>query len=73
MLLQPHPLLWRAIEHIRMIRFAYRGKDRLVEPHDHGILDGSGQLLSWQVAGRSSRPLPNVRKKPKQPAQGEGA
>jgi len=59
MLLQPHPLLWTAIENTRMIRFAYHGKDRLVEPHDHGILNGSVQLLSWQVAGRSSRPLPN--------------
>src|ERR1041385_8643804 len=59
MLLQPHPLLWRAIENTRMIRFAHHGKDRLVEPHDHGILNGSVQLLSWQVAGRSSRRLPN--------------
>ena len=59
MLLQPHPLLWTAIENTRMIRFAYHGKDRIAEPHDHGILKGSVQLLSWQVAGRSSRPLPN--------------
>jgi len=47
------------MENTRMIRFAYHGKDRLVEPHDHGILNGSVQLLSWQVAGRSSRTLPN--------------
>jgi hypothetical protein len=59
MLLQPHPLLWRAIENMRMIRFSYHGKDRIAEPHDHGILNGSVQLLSWQVDGRSSRPLPN--------------
>ncbi len=59
MLLQPHPLLWTAIKNKRMIRFAYHGKDRIVEPHDHGILKGSAQLLSWQVAGRSSRRLPN--------------
>lgn len=59
MLLRPHPLLWTAIENTRMIRFAYYGKNRLVEPHDHGILNGSVQLLSWQVAGRSSRTLPN--------------
>src|SRR5215467_5061952 len=57
--LQPHPLLWTAIENTRMIRFVYHGKDRLAEPHDHGILNGSVQLLSWQVAGRSSRRLPN--------------
>ena len=59
MLLQPHPLLWTAIENTRMIRFSYHGKDRIAEPHDHGILKGSVQLLSWQVDGRSSRPLPN--------------
>jgi hypothetical protein len=59
MLLQPHPLLWTAIENTRMTRFTYHGKDRQVEPHDHGILNGSVQLLSWQVSGRSSRPLPN--------------
>jgi hypothetical protein len=59
MLLQPHPLLWTAIENTRMIRFAYHGKDRLAEPHDHGILNGSVQLLIWQVAGSSSRRLPN--------------
>jgi hypothetical protein len=58
-MLQPEPLLWAAIENRRMVRFHYHGKDRLVEPHDHGILKGSVQLLSWQVAGSSSRPLPN--------------
>jgi hypothetical protein len=59
MLLQPHPLLWTAIENTRMIRFAYHGRGRIVEPHDHGILNGAVQLLSWQVGGSSSRPLPN--------------
>ena len=58
-MLQPDPLLRMAIENSRMLRFVYHGKDRLVEPHDHGILNGSVQLLSWQVAGSSSRPLPN--------------
>jgi hypothetical protein len=59
MLLQPPPLLWTAIENKRMIRLAYHGRARIVEPHDHGILNGAVQLLSWQVAGSSSRPLPN--------------
>jgi hypothetical protein len=58
-MLQPDPLLYVAIESTRMIRFTYHGKDRLVEPHDHGILNSSVQLLSFQVAGSSSRPLPN--------------
>jgi len=58
-MLQPDRMLWTAIENTRMIRFTYHGKDRLVEPHDHGILNGSVQLLSYQVAGSGSRPLPN--------------
>ena len=59
MLLQPNPLLWTAIEHRRMIRLVYHHKPRILEPHDHGILNGSIQLLGYQVGGSSSRPLPN--------------
>lgn len=58
-LLQPNPLLWTAIEHKRMIRLVYHRKDRILEPHDHGILNGSVQLLAYQVGGASSRPIPN--------------
>jgi hypothetical protein len=56
---QPDPLLWQAIEQRRMIQLVYHGKERLVEPHDHGILNGSLQLLGYQIAGASSRRLPN--------------
>jgi hypothetical protein len=56
---QPDPLLCQAIERRRMIRLVYHGKERLVEPHDHGVLNGSLQLLGYQIAGSSSRPLPN--------------
>ena len=42
-----------------MIRLVYHGKERVVEPHDHGILNDSVQLLGYQIAGSSSRPLPN--------------
>jgi len=59
MSLQPDPLLWTAIEHKRMIRLIYHGKNRIVEPHDHGVLNDSVQLLGYQVGGFSSRPLPN--------------
>src|SRR3954451_5690786 len=59
MLLQPDPRIWMAIEHRRMIYLVYHGKLRILEPHDHGILNGSVQLLAWQVDGASSRPLPN--------------
>jgi hypothetical protein len=56
---QPDPLLLEAIEHRRMIGLVYHDKERLVEPHDHGVLNGSLQLLGYQIAGSSSRRLPN--------------
>jgi len=59
MLLQPDPLLWRAIENRRMIRLLYHRRLRILEPHDHGILNGSVLQLAYQVGGSSSRPLPN--------------
>ena len=59
MLLQPNRQIWTAIEQRRMIRVVYHDKERIVEPHDHGILNGSVQLLAYQVDGSSSRPLPN--------------
>ncbi len=59
MLLKPNPLLWSAIENRRIIRLVYHGKERVVEPHDHGVLNGSVQLLGYQIAGSSSRRLPN--------------
>jgi hypothetical protein len=58
-LLEPVPLIWTAIEQVRMIRLLYHGKQRILEPHDHGILKGSVQLLGYQTAGKSSRRLPN--------------
>ena len=48
-----------AIEQRRIIRLVHHTKVRIVEPHDHGILNGSVQLLAYQVGGSSSRPLPN--------------
>ena len=41
------------------MRLVHHDKQRIIEPHDHGILNSSVQLLAWQVAGLSSRPLPN--------------
>jgi hypothetical protein len=58
-LLEPVPPIWTAIEQTRLIRLNYHGKERILEPHDHGVLNGSVQLLGYQVAGASSRPLPN--------------
>ncbi len=57
--LEPVPVILAAIAQTRMIRLAYHGKERILEPHDHGVLNGSVQLLGYQVRGASSRPLPN--------------
>jgi hypothetical protein len=54
-------LLREAIEQKRLIRFTYKGKLRIVEPHDYGIHEGSVKLFGYQVAGVSSEPLPNWR------------
>jgi hypothetical protein len=59
MLLRPDPEIWMAIEQRWMLRLVYHNKLRILEPHDHGILNGSVQLLGYQTDGSSSRPLPN--------------
>jgi hypothetical protein len=58
-MLEPVPQIYTAIEQTRMLRLSYHGKERVVEPHDHGVLNGSVQLLGYQVAGASTRRLPN--------------
>lgn len=54
-------LLRSAIEQKRVIQFNYKGKPRIVEPHDYGVHNGSIKLFGYQVAGLSSEPLPNWR------------
>jgi hypothetical protein len=58
-LLEPVPRIVKAIEQTRMICLMYHDKERILEPHDHGILNGAVQLLGYQTAGSSSRPIPN--------------
>ena len=53
-----NPLLWKAIDETRMIRLRYKGRERIVEPHDYGVRNGKMMLLAYQVAGSSSHPLP---------------
>ena len=57
--LEPVPAICTAIEQTRMMQLLYHGKIRIVEPHDHGVLNGSVQMLGYQVKGASSRRLPN--------------
>jgi predicted DNA-binding transcriptional regulator YafY len=54
-------LVRTAIEETRLLRLRYRNKDRVVEPHDYGQHNGVIKLLTWQVDGSSSGPLPNWR------------
>jgi 5-formyltetrahydrofolate cyclo-ligase len=54
-------LIRTAIEHRRLIRFRYHDKDRIVEPHDYGVQNGSIKLLGYQVGGSSRGRLPNWR------------
>ena len=50
-----------AIEQKRLIRFNYKGKPRIVEPHDYGLHKGLVKLFGYQVGGLSSESLPNWR------------
>jgi len=54
-------LLRTAIEQTRLLQLRYHDKNRIVEPHDYGEHNGVIKLLTWQVAGSSSGPLPNWR------------
>src|SRR6185312_10896232 len=54
-------LLRTAIEQTRLLRLRYRNKERIVEPHDYGRHNGVIKLLTWQIGGASSGPLPNWR------------
>jgi hypothetical protein len=56
----PHldQLLRTEIEQTRLLRLRYQNKLRIVEPHDYGEHNGIIKLLTYQVGGSSSGPLP---------------
>ncbi len=54
-------LLRTATERRRPIRFNYKDKPRIVEPHDYGVHKGSVKVFGYQVGGLSSESLPNWR------------
>ncbi len=44
-----------AIEHKTLLRFQYKGHQRLVEPHAYGVdADGQSKLRCYQIAGGSA-------------------
>jgi hypothetical protein len=54
-------LLRESIETKHLLRFRYKGSERIVEPHDYGIDNGIVRLLCWQVGGRSMGSIPGWR------------
>jgi hypothetical protein len=42
-----------AISQRRQIRFWYGGQERIAEPHDYGVQNGTVRLLAYQVGGQS--------------------
>ena len=51
-----NPLLCRAIAERKLVRFAYRGGARIVEPYCHGVTQHGHELLrGYQTIGYSSR------------------
>jgi putative DNA-invertase from lambdoid prophage Rac len=56
-----NPVIWAAIEQKRLLRFHYKNRERIVEPHDYGIHNGLIKLFGYQVGGSSSQKLPNWR------------
>jgi hypothetical protein len=54
-------LLRTAIENKRLIRFTYKGNERVAEPHDYGIQNGIVRLLCWQIGGKSGSRIPGWR------------
>jgi len=57
-----HETILKAIDEIRLLRFVFGAKERIVEPHDYGIHEGRVRLFAYQIRGEStSGPLPDWR------------
>ena len=54
-------LLYTAIQTKHLVRFKYKGKERVAEPHDYGVQKGIVRLFCYQVGGQSRSRLPGWR------------
>lgn len=54
-------LIRDAIANKHLLRFRYKGNERVAEPHDYGIQKRTIRLLCWQVGGRSGGRIPGWR------------
>ena len=61
MAVNPELLLRGAIENKQLLRFKYKGNERIAEPHDYGIQNGIIRLFCRQVGGRSGSRIPGWR------------
>ena len=53
--------LREAIGTKHLIRFRYKNQERIAEPHDYGVQNGTVRLFCYQVGGRSGGRLPGWR------------
>ena len=51
---ETHAALLAAIRQKHLVQFVFKGKERIVEPHDYGIQGKVAQLLAYQVGGVSN-------------------
>ncbi len=47
-----------AIGERRLVEFTLKGRPRVAEPHDYGVIKGVPQLLFYQVGGESASKAP---------------
>ena len=50
-----NPLIWTAIEKKRLLRFRYKNRERIVEPHDYGIHKSLIKLFGYQAKSGESK------------------
>ena len=53
-----NPLICTAIEHKRLLRFRYKNRERIVEPHDYGIHKGLIKLFGTKWPERAAGNCP---------------
>jgi hypothetical protein len=54
-------IIRNAIRTKHLMRFRYKGRQRIAEPHDYGIQNGIVRLFCYQVGGQSRNRIPGWR------------
>ena len=53
-----NPPIWTAIERKRLLRFRYKDRERIVEPHDYGIHQDWSSSLGTRWTDRAATNCP---------------